>query len=229
MRILRAIGIFILTLAMYLGVLLSGWGILKLPEFLSYTPRLMYAIIACLFALAIGIQSYHSMEGIQDSKGSKEKTVRRQTIIGTVLVGLVFVLLFLIPFLSRRNIGTYAIFVVMGWLGDGIVALGYLLIFWSGLALGKQYSGEVTIQDGHQLITSGPYRIIRHPRYMGILCVAFGVCLIFNSWLGLASMPVIIALILSRVYDEEVMLAREFGKTWQVYCKRTRRLIPFIF
>ena len=57
------------------------------------------------------------------------------------------------------------------WLGVAFTTLGFTLIYGSGVALGKQYSPDVTIQAGHQLVTKGIYRYIRHPRYLGMICL----------------------------------------------------------
>jgi protein-S-isoprenylcysteine O-methyltransferase Ste14 len=229
MKLLRAIGYGFSTLAIYLGVTLLGWGLRHLGEFYSSAPRLVYAVIVGLFGLAIGIQAYFSTAGIQDAPGQKEKTVSRQTIIGGLLVGALFVSMFLLPFTSRREIATFPEFPVLAWISIPFAGLGYLLIVWSGLSLGKQYSAEVTIQEDHQLITSGPYHLIRHPRYMGILCLAVALPLLFHSWIGAALLPVVIGLVLSRVYDEETLLKQEFGQRWQEYCCHSWRLVPYIF
>jgi protein-S-isoprenylcysteine O-methyltransferase Ste14 len=86
----------------------------------------------------------------------------------------------------------------------------------------------VTLQKDHKPITTGPYRFIRHPRYTGILSLGLGIALLFQSWIGLLFLPWVLALILYRVHDEEIMLQTKFGKSWQEYTKRSKRFIPGI-
>lgn len=52
-------------------------------------------------------------------------------------------------------------------LGPGLFAAGFLMISWSEVSLGKQFSIQVTVQENYQLMTDGPYRFLRHPRYPG--------------------------------------------------------------
>ena len=108
--------------------------------------------------------------------------------------------------------------------------LGYLLlVFWSGVALGKQYSPEVTIQKDHELITSGPYRVVRHPRYLGVLLLALGAALVFRSWIGLLGYILLLGILLSRIRDEEALLRQEFGPAWEAYRSRSWRMIPYLY
>ena len=229
MKLLRSFGYGLSTLAIYLGVTLLGWGLRHLGEFFASMPRLAYVVIVGLFALSIGVQVFFSTAGIQDAPGQKDKTVNRQTVIGSLLVGTLFLSMVLLPFTSRRGIAAFPEVPFLAWISLPFAGLGYLLIVWSGLALGKQYSAEVTIQEDHQLITSGPYHLIRHPRYMGILCLAVALPLLFHSWIGIGLLPLVIGLILSRVHDEEALLKQEFGPRWQEYCCHSWKLVPYIF
>jgi len=221
--------VFITVLVVYLGFSLVGWGLKDMSSFFSEPPLFAYSLVVFLFALLFGMQAFHSLEGIQDGKGKAGKKVKRQTVIGGVLVGILFVGLFLIPYASRHMVAVFQMPVLLSWFGVLLSALGYGLIFWSGLALGKQYSAEVTIQEDHQLITSGPYRLIRHPRYLGILWVCLGVSLMFHTWIGLAIFPLVLGLLLSRIHDEEQLMLQEFAEQWLKYRKRSWRLIPFLF
>jgi protein-S-isoprenylcysteine O-methyltransferase Ste14 len=104
-----------------------------------------------------------------------------------------------------------------------------VIVFWSGIALGRLYSAEVTIQKDHQLITDGPYRYIRHPRYAGGIIYALGFALLFRSWIGFAALILALGVFMLRIRDEEALMQAEFGQEWEAYCKRSWRLIPFIY
>jgi protein-S-isoprenylcysteine O-methyltransferase Ste14 len=100
---------------------------------------------------------------------------------------------------------------------------------WSRAALGRMYSGEITIQQSHHLITTGLYRYIRHPLYLGMTSSVLGLSFLFRSWIGLAVMiPILVGLLL-RMKDEEAMLHKEFGREWETYCKQSWRLIPYLY
>ncbi len=229
MSILRAILFFVSTLAIYLGLPLLGWGLGDVGGFLSEGARLGYALIVVGFALAVAVQAINGEEGIRGGGGEDQKRVRRQTIVRFVMsLGLFGALVFL-PFADRRGLAVLCLGSGVRWAGAVLSALGYALVFWSGLALGRQYSPEVTIQKDHQLVTGGPYRRIRHPRYLGVLLLALGAGLVFRSWIGLAGCLPLLGILLSRIRDEELLLRQEFGPAWEAYRARSWRLIPYIY
>jgi protein-S-isoprenylcysteine O-methyltransferase Ste14 len=229
MRYLRAIIFFLATLLIYLGVPLIAWGLGDLREFFSIHSRLCYAIVVGIFGLAVGIQAIGSTEGIRGGKGEEGKLVLRQSIVRVVLILLLYIALLFIPFADRRGIGVLSDGGVIRWLGVVLSALGYALVFWSGLALGRQYSAEVTIQKDHQLITTSIYRYIRNPRYLGVIALSIGVSCVFRSWIGLVASIFFLGIILLRIKDEEALLHKEFGAEWEAYCMHSWRLIPYLF
>lgn len=229
MKLLRSIGYFVSTLFVYLGITLLGWGIPHLSQFFASAERSIYSIVVTLFSLMIGIQAYENPEGIDGGKGQKNKDVNRQTLIGGLLSGLLVLNLLLLPWADQRNFATLP---DTSWLRNtGLILgmVGYLYVFLSGLYLGKQYSAKVTIQENHELITQGPYHTIRHPRYLGVLCLSLGSSLLFRCWIGLLLFGVHLILIIIRVKDEEHLMQSEFGAKWQTYCSTTKKLIPFIY
>ncbi len=117
-----------------------------------------------------------------------------------------------------------------------MLAIGSLLYFpgmsfvlWGRLALGKNYFVSTgfgaQLFAGHQLVTYGPFAIVRHPMYTGIILAAFGSLLIYftwTTWLFACFAP----LITLRARREEAALAEEFGEVWQDYCKRVPAFVP---
>jgi len=140
-----------------------------------------------------------------------------------------YIALFIIPFFDRRGIGVFNNGSLIRWLGVVLSALGFTLVFWSGVSLGRQYSADVTIQKEHHLITSGVYRFIRHPRYLGVIALSIGISCIFRSWIGLVASVIFVATLIYRIYDEEAAMQKEFGIDWEAYCKNSWRLIPYIY
>jgi len=229
MRLLCSILFFMATLLIYLGVSLLGWGLGDLGGFFSSTPRLGYAIVVGLFSLEVGIQACPSTAGIRGGKGEESKFVFRQKIVCIVLVLALYGALFLIPFLDRRGIGVFSDGSFVRWVGVGLSALGFVLVYVSGVVLGKQYSADVTIQAGHHLITNNIYRSIRHPRYLGVIIFSIGVSCVFRSWIVLLSSVFLLGIILYRIIDEEILIHKEFGTDREAYCKRSWRLAPYIY
>jgi protein-S-isoprenylcysteine O-methyltransferase Ste14 len=106
--------------------------------------------------------------------------------------------------------------------------LGFIGMHWAEATLDKQFSVEVTIQEGHRLVTDGPYRYLRHPRYLGIILFTTGISLVFRSWLTLIFIAVLTLVLIWRIHDEEALLHQEFGPDWEAYSQRSWRLIPFV-
>ena len=106
---------------------------------------------------------------------------------------------------------------------------GMLLVLWGRLALGKNYfvsSGfGAQLFSDHQLVTRGPYAIVRHPMYAGLILAAAGSLLIYftvTSLLFVCFAPFIIV----RAHREETALAAEFGEELRAYCNRVAAFIP---
>ena len=113
--------------------------------------------------------------------------------------------------------------------GVAVTAAGFVLMNASVLSLGKLFTVNLTIQDGHRLVQSGVYSRIRHPRYIGILLMSLGLAFVFANTIGLAFTLVNLTNLMLRIGREEKMLANEFGTEWDEYRSRTHRLIPFIY
>lgn len=120
---------------------------------------------------------------------------------------------------------------------DGPLALVGLVLFASGIivlitamrALGRLYTSYLGIQREHRLVTTGPYKYIRHPGYLGEILSMVSVGLSLSSIVGLVLGAVSLGLVLVRIRSEEEMLIDNFGDEYQLYMKRTKRLIPFIY
>lgn len=115
------------------------------------------------------------------------------------------------------------------YLGIIIMIFGIMVRQWSIAVLGRFFSPTIGVQEGQKVVDRGPYRLVRHPSYTGILLILVGVGLAFQS---LAAILVIL-LIFSVAYgyrmnEEEKVLALELGDEYVKYAKRTKRLIPYL-
>lgn len=229
MKYLRGLLYCLSTVALYLGVPLLGWAAGGAGSFFSDSARSAYGIVVFLFGMAVGIQAIDAPEGIRGSSGDEGKLVRRQSLVRIGLILLFYAALFFLPFSDHRSIGVWTESPVARWMGVLLCSLGYALIFLSGVALGRQYSQEVTIQKDHRLIVSGVFRYIRNPRYLGIILAAAGLSLLFRSWIALVGTAITTGILLLRIRDEEDLLHKEFGLEWEEYCRTSWRLLPLIY
>jgi protein-S-isoprenylcysteine O-methyltransferase Ste14 len=115
------------------------------------------------------------------------------------------------------------------WLGVLLFAVGGALRLWPVFVLGHRFSGLVAIQPGHELVTSGVYRVVRHPSYLGLLVNSLGWALAFRSAVGVLLTVLLLPPLLARIRAEERILQTQFGPEYDTYCSRTSRLLPGIY
>jgi protein-S-isoprenylcysteine O-methyltransferase len=129
-------------------------------------------------------------------------------------------------------LGYTRIGVLPNWLfypGLATYVLGLALAAWSAFTLGRFYSPSVGVQADHRVIDKGPYRLIRHPRYAGGLLAFFGLGLALQSWAAVLVLVIVLGLgYIYRIRVEEKFLIAQLGNEYVEYCKRTKRIIPFI-
>jgi protein-S-isoprenylcysteine O-methyltransferase Ste14 len=108
---------------------------------------------------------------------------------------------------------------------------GMLFLLWARLVLGKMYfvstSFGAQLYADHKLVTSGPFAVVRHPMYLGLVTAALGSLLLFQMWTTLAY-ALFAPFVLRRARREEAALAAEFGKKWQEYSQRVPSFLPWI-
>lgn len=114
--------------------------------------------------------------------------------------------------------------------GMALIAGGIALRLWSVRTLARFFTIQVAIRDGHRLIRSGPYRLLRHPSYTGSLATfaGFGLALGDAAALSAATLPVALAF-LRRIRVEERVLADAFPAEYPDYARATWRLVPFLW
>ena len=119
--------------------------------------------------------------------------------------------------------------VVVG-IGIGIAVTGMLIRLYSIYYLRGNFSYVVNVGEGHRLVTTGPYRHVRHPAYLGLLIYFFGLPLVLcDSYSMLLLMAYVGVLVYRRIRKEDAALRERFGEEYDAYRKRTRALIPFLF
>jgi protein-S-isoprenylcysteine O-methyltransferase Ste14 len=114
-------------------------------------------------------------------------------------------------------------------LGSLLYFPGMLFLLWARLTLGKNYFVSTgfgaQLFAGHQLITSGPFSIVRHPMYAGLILAAAGSLFLYFTWTTVY-FALFAPFTLIRAKREETALSAEFGEEWKEYCKRVPAFIP---
>jgi protein-S-isoprenylcysteine O-methyltransferase Ste14 len=120
--------------------------------------------------------------------------------------------------------------VALGIIGDALAIAGVAFAIWARVTLGRNWSGLVMmVREGQRLVVRGPYAIVRHPIYAGILAAIIGTALIrgtLASWIGVVAG---LAGVLIRVEIEDRLMAAEFGEEHAEYRACIKRLVPFVW
>lgn len=114
----------------------------------------------------------------------------------------------------------------IAWLAGALTALGVLFAIWARRTIGKDWSAEVQIKQGHELICSGPYAKIRHPIYTGILLAVIGTALAIGEYRALAAFAFFLIGFTRKAKKEEAFLAAEFGAAFEEHGRRTGFFLP---
>jgi protein-S-isoprenylcysteine O-methyltransferase Ste14 len=204
--------------AVGLGLSILGWN--GLAAFLAHPARVALVVLTVVGTVGA------LLSPINLSSGEREDPTSRALFAPTAIA--VLVLAWLMPFMDRRDLWT-----LDGdgarWTGVAIVVAASVLRIWPMYVLGRRFSGLVAIQPGHQLVTTGPYRHVRHPSYLGAMLGLIGWALVFRSSIGVLAAVLGMPLLIERIDSEEALLASQFGATYDDYRRRTWRLVPGLY
>ncbi|MFN8528051.1 MAG: isoprenylcysteine carboxylmethyltransferase family protein [Anaerolineae bacterium] len=190
-----------------------------------FTTLLAYVMIGFFFAIdrfaRQGKQAKSLERGIYD---------RGSTGLLTVAFVIAAAMLLAAPFLNLLGIGSLTQVLLIGWLGLVLMALSLMMRLWANKALGMFYTRTLRVIDDHHVVQSGPYRVVRHPGYLGVILMWVG-----GGLAVLNVISVIVALIsmliayMYRIRVEERMLAVTQGDEYRDYQAHTWRLIPLLY
>jgi len=115
------------------------------------------------------------------------------------------------------------------WAGVGIALAGFALLQWAQVTLANSWSDTPRMMKEQTLITSGPYRMIRHPIYTAFILILGSTLFISSNWLiGLCWIGMTLLEVISRIEFEESLMIEFFGDQYREYMTRTGRLLPKI-
>ena len=163
-----------------------------------------------------------------------KRTVKRQSLVSRVAqIGGGGVVIFLLFDGRVRWAWLTSRFIPPGFAwaaaGAAITWAGVALAIWARTILGANWSGTVTLKEGHTLIRDGPYAVVRHPIYSGLLLAALGTAVALNQIRGLLAVVAAFLILVSKYRIEERFMTERFGSEYEAYRRHTRALIPFVF
>lgn len=113
--------------------------------------------------------------------------------------------------------------------GLAVELAGLALAIWARRHLGRNWSGAISIKVDHRLIRSGPYRLVRHPIYTGLLAMYAGAALVTGEWLGAIGLALAVFAYGRKIRLEERNLDGAFGAEYEAYRRRSWALVPGVY
>jgi protein-S-isoprenylcysteine O-methyltransferase Ste14 len=113
--------------------------------------------------------------------------------------------------------------------GAVLVAAGIGFAVWARMWLAGNWSAQVTLKQEHELVRSGPYRLVRHPIYTGLLLAMLGTAIAADHVAGVIALALATGAIMRKMPIEEAVMADAFGASYADYSRDTARLIPLIW
>jgi protein-S-isoprenylcysteine O-methyltransferase Ste14 len=214
---IRLAGLLFFLLLCCIAIVLAGggWSFLRRPVGVVY----LALWIAWWLLIAAGRQ-----------RGAPSAYDRSQRLIYALGVAALASLVILPPWEYAHFTGPIPRDGPLAWAGLALFGAGIGLQAAAFRALRGLYTSRLGMQPGHRLVTSGPYRLVRHPGYLSNLACLAGIGLALSSLAGLGLTLLVVPLIVRRIEGEEEMLAAEFGEEYERYRQRTRwRLLPPVF
>ncbi len=116
------------------------------------------------------------------------------------------------------------------WLSVVVYLIGLTIRSWSLRLLGKYFSRNVEVESEQDLVGSGPYRILRHPSYLGLFLLTLGVLLFIANLIGIVIVfPVMLIALSYRMKIEEQMMLDNVGKEYERWRRKRYKIIPYIY
>jgi protein-S-isoprenylcysteine O-methyltransferase Ste14 len=169
----------------------------------------------------------------QIKAGNTKATVRLEGPLSRIVRSILF--LAAIALMSLWNLPEpflYRAFVAQGYAsfftGVVVAVAGILFAVWAREHLGRNWSRSVTLKQDHELITSGPYAVVRHPIYTGILTGFLGTVIAEGQVRSLIALLLVSIALCVKLRLEEQWMRLHFGDAYGAYAQRVAALVPFV-
>jgi len=105
---------------------------------------------------------------------------------------------------------------------------GVSFCVWARAVIGRNWSGTITLTENHELIVRGPYRLVRHPIYTGLLAMVIGTWIELGHLAGMIGVILVFVSLWIKLSDEEEVMLKQFPQDYPAYRQRVKRIIPFV-
>lgn len=168
-----------------------------------------------------------SARGVKRAASKESLGTRIPAVIGLVLSALLMLAPgWFGPFFGQRFLPESDL---LYFAGLALLLAGVYWAFWARHTLGANWSGRVTIKEDHELVTGGPYRLVRHPIYTGVLFAFMGSALALGRVGNLFAIAIMLAIFSYKMRMEEKVLNQHFGAKYADYRRSTKALIPLLW
>jgi protein-S-isoprenylcysteine O-methyltransferase Ste14 len=173
-------------------------------------------------------KTHDNLDSISEKLKTAKDEIGRDMMILTVIITIVGVVGLIMYLLSppwwtwtHLPLGEYS-----QWAGIIVSIIPIFYLVWVHRHLDTEWSIALEIQEGHKLITTGPYKRVRHPMYLGVFVYTIGLCIISLDILVILFFSFTIWVNYRRIPSEEQMMIDQFGDEYLEYMKKSGRLIP---
>jgi protein-S-isoprenylcysteine O-methyltransferase Ste14 len=186
-----------------------------------HTGRLIFSLtLAGWILLEIGVRIWESVQGRGRTGRDHATRVAIGVSIGVSIAAAV----------SASHGHSLRIPAAGRWAGLAVMWSGLAVRAWAIVTLGKSFRTTVEVDPDQTVISTGPYALIRHPSYTGLLLIVLGVGLALGDWVSLIICALVpLPALLLRIRVEEAELVRVLGESYVDYEERTKRLIPGVW
>ena len=127
------------------------------------------------------------------------------------------------------NIQLFSRSPLRGYVALVITAVGLLFAIWARFTIGRNWSGMVTLTEGHELIRKGPYSIVRHPIYTGLMLATLGTAIAYGGAAGFLGFACVAGSWAYKSRVEEKLMVEQFGEEYEKYRREVKALIPLVW
>ncbi len=188
------------------------------------TTLIAYVVLVAFLVIEGRLRQDEQAKRLQAGASDQSSTCRVGLSFGACIV-----MLLVTPLLNLAGIGRIERAEV-GWIGVAVALIGIGLRVWAAVVLGRFYTRTLLTSDDQQIVERGPYRLIRHPGYLGVLLLWIGTALATTNGIAIVVIVVLMSTAYSyRIGVEETMLASRFGQDYDAYRKHTWKLIPLLY
>jgi protein-S-isoprenylcysteine O-methyltransferase Ste14 len=164
---------------------------------------------------------------------STKRTVYRETPAQRLRYWVLLVVACFLLLYGRRlpyplNLDIVPLVATTAWAAAVLCVIGLAFALWARVTLGRNWSGMVTLKEGHELVERGPYRFVRHPIYTGIVTMFFATALAQGHLSGFLGTLLMFASFWIKLRDEEKLMLQQFPERYADYRRRTKCIVPFV-